>query len=49
MKKDKYEKYKSEHKREKNKIRKLEKYMHKNPNDKEVLKHIDKIKSTLKT
>ncbi len=43
----KHEQYKSEHRREKNKIRKLLKYQKKHPNDKLVAGHIERIKKQI--
>ncbi len=39
----KYDKYKSEHRREKNKIRKIKKHFKKHPNDKTSLEHIERL------
>lgn len=48
MKSNKYEKYKSEHIREKNKIKRITKHIKKHPNDRSQLDNIERIKLKIK-
>ena len=48
MKSNQYEQYKSEHRREKNKIKKIEKHLKAHPNDKKQLGYIEVIKNKFK-
>lgn len=43
-KKYKYDRYRAQHRRERNKIRKITKYLRKHPNDKQTAKRLEEIK-----
>lgn len=48
LKKPKYDKYKQEQKKEKNKIKFLEKYLKKSPNDEQAKTRVEELKAIVK-